>query len=39
VEVGDKVMKGWIFCPIITEETNVMVNNEKLIGTAQYLTL
>jgi hypothetical protein len=28
-----------VLCVVITEECNVMVNSEELIGTAEYLTL
>ena len=40
VEFGHNVMKGErIFCVVITEECNVMVNSEELIGTTKYRTL
>ena len=44
-ELGDNVMKGTEYfvslltSAIITEECNVMVNGDKLIGTTEYLTL
>jgi hypothetical protein len=28
----------WVFCVVITEEYNVMVNGEELTGTTKYLT-
>jgi hypothetical protein len=45
VELGCKVMKGTKYCVsletsvVITEEYNVMVGSEELIGTTEYLTL
>jgi hypothetical protein len=40
IELGYNAMKGTeIFCVVITEECNVMVNSEELIGTTKYLTL
>jgi hypothetical protein len=39
-ELGYNVTKGTeIFCVITTEEYNVMVNSEELIGTTEHLTL
>jgi cupin superfamily acireductone dioxygenase involved in methionine salvage len=39
VEIG-YVMKGTeYFVVVITEEYNVMVNSEELIGATEYLTL
>ena len=42
VELGYNVMKGteYLFCVVITEEYNITVNSEELIGTTEkYLTL
>jgi hypothetical protein len=45
VELGYNVLKGTEYflslltSVVITEECNVMVNNQELIGTAEYLTL
>jgi hypothetical protein len=40
VELGYNVTKGAeYFCVVITEDYNVKVNSEELIGTTGYLTL
>jgi hypothetical protein len=39
VEPDYNVMKGTIFCVVITKECNGMVNSDELIGTTEYLTL
>jgi len=39
VELSYNVIKGTVHCVVITEECNVMINSEGLIGTAGYLTL
>jgi hypothetical protein len=45
VELGYNVMKGTEYfvslwtSVVITEEYNVMINSEELIGTTEYLTL
>jgi hypothetical protein len=45
VELGYNVVKGTEYfvslqtSVVITEECNVMVNSEELIGTTEYLTL
>jgi hypothetical protein len=37
VELGYNVIKkDWIFCVVISEEYNVTVNSEELIGTTAY---
>jgi len=39
VELGYKVRKELNICVVITEEYNVMVSCEELIGTTEYMTL
>jgi len=39
IELGYRVTEKTEYFVVITEEFNIMVNSEELIGTAEYLTL